>query len=292
MLQKKILEQLKLYQGIILGIALAIGLSVLAFTEPSLTPPGCTAGTAGCDAPLNVGTTGQSKSGWLRATKFFVGNPPTVSEQGAGDGLLRTTMGAILNEGGAATGLIVQSGNVGIGTTNPKRQLHQAAITRVEQVYDVTDAAVDTKIWRWHIDGTQLYGELINDAFSTATAWLTVQRSGTTVTDVSFPNGNVGIGTTNPGQKLDVVGNAAISGTLTVSGQNVCRQDGTNCPPPSVSPGIAIYRCPFRHADSCGSPDGTTCKGLSTDSTCWYREGPWCSLTTTISCTYLGRLVQ
>jgi hypothetical protein len=110
-------------KAFLIGAILAIGLSVLAFTEPSLTPPGCTAGTAGCDAPLNVGTTGQSKSGWLRATKFFVGNPPTVSEQGAGDGLLRTTMGAILNEGGAATGLIVQSGNVGIGTTSPGYKL-------------------------------------------------------------------------------------------------------------------------------------------------------------------------
>jgi len=39
---------------------------------------------------LNIGSTGQSKAG-----------------------------GLILNTGGAATGLIVQSGNVGIGTTTP-----------------------------------------------------------------------------------------------------------------------------------------------------------------------------
>ncbi|MEK7480952.1 MAG: hypothetical protein AAB604_02515 [Patescibacteria group bacterium] len=123
MLQKKIIEQLKLSYGILIGIALAIGLSVLAFTEPALAPPGCTPGTAGCDAPLNVGTVGQSKNGWLRTTKFFVGNPPTVSEQGAGDGLLRTTMGAILNEGGAATGLVVSSGNVGIGVPLPSYKL-------------------------------------------------------------------------------------------------------------------------------------------------------------------------
>ncbi len=91
MLQKKIAAQVKLYKGILLGIALAIGLSALAaFTEPSQAPPGCTPGTAGCDAPLNVGTAGQSKSG-----------------------------GLILGTGSVTNGLIVQNGNVGIGTTSP-----------------------------------------------------------------------------------------------------------------------------------------------------------------------------
>ena len=58
---------------------------VFSFTEPSSTPP-----LSNTSAPLNISSTGQSKAG-----------------------------GLILNTGGATNGLIVQSGNVGIGTQNP-----------------------------------------------------------------------------------------------------------------------------------------------------------------------------
>ena len=62
---------------------------ILAWTAPTAVPP---AGNVA--APLNVGSTGQSKAG-----------------------------GLILNTGGAATGLIVNSGNVGIGTAAPGAKL-------------------------------------------------------------------------------------------------------------------------------------------------------------------------
>jgi hypothetical protein len=58
----------------------------LAWTEPAGAPPG-----NNVPAPLNVSNQGQSKSG-----------------------------GLILNTGGALTGLIVNKGNVGIGTLNPQ----------------------------------------------------------------------------------------------------------------------------------------------------------------------------
>jgi len=62
---------------------------VLAWTEPTQSPP-----EGNVPAPLNVGNTGQSKSG-----------------------------GLILNTGGAATGLVVDKGNVGIGITVPNSKL-------------------------------------------------------------------------------------------------------------------------------------------------------------------------
>ena len=63
----------------------AIAFYALGWTEPTVAPPGGTV-----DVPLNVGNIGQSKAG-----------------------------GLILNTGGAANGLIVQNGKVGIGTTTP-----------------------------------------------------------------------------------------------------------------------------------------------------------------------------
>lgn len=77
-----------------IGIILILGaflfaLQLFAFTEPSSSPPG-----SNVSAPLNVGSAGQSKAG-----------------------------GLILNTGGAAYGLIIQSGFVGIGTVNPTQAL-------------------------------------------------------------------------------------------------------------------------------------------------------------------------
>ena len=70
----------------VLVVVFAISYNVLAtWTEPTALAPGGNRPT-----PLNVGHVGQSKTG-----------------------------GLTLNTGGAATGLIIDKGNVGIGTTTP-----------------------------------------------------------------------------------------------------------------------------------------------------------------------------
>lgn len=71
-----------------LGLVLVV-VQAFAFTEPSQAPPG-----GNVPAPLNVGSAGQSKSG-----------------------------GLILNTGGAANGLIIDQGSVGIGTQSPSQKL-------------------------------------------------------------------------------------------------------------------------------------------------------------------------
>jgi hypothetical protein len=80
-------------QGLLLGITISIcilGISVLfAWTEPSSNPP-----EGNVPGPINISNTGQSKSG-----------------------------GLILNTGGASIGLVVDKGDVGIGTTNPGYKL-------------------------------------------------------------------------------------------------------------------------------------------------------------------------
>lgn len=72
---------------LIVGFLFAIAVSqvLAAFSEPTAAPPGDNA-----SEPLNVSGTGQAKAG-----------------------------GLILNTGGAAVGLIVDQGTVGIGTVTP-----------------------------------------------------------------------------------------------------------------------------------------------------------------------------
>jgi len=74
----------------VLVICFAIAFYAIGWTEPSEAPPG-----GNVDAPLNTSSVGQSKAG-----------------------------GLILNTGGAVNGLIVDQGNVGIGTTDPGAKLH------------------------------------------------------------------------------------------------------------------------------------------------------------------------
>ncbi|QQG45649.1 MAG: hypothetical protein HYW89_01890 [Candidatus Sungiibacteriota bacterium] len=74
----------------ILGALIFTAPLVFSFTEPGSSPPG-----GNVPAPLNIGPTGQSKTG-----------------------------GLILNTGGAANGLIIDQGNVGIGTSGPGYKLH------------------------------------------------------------------------------------------------------------------------------------------------------------------------
>ncbi len=84
---RRFLSQIVLIVGVLLFSA---GLQTFAaFTAPATAPPG-----ADAYAPLHTGSDAQSKVG-----------------------------GLLLNTGGATNGLIVQFGNVGIGTTNPSQRL-------------------------------------------------------------------------------------------------------------------------------------------------------------------------
>jgi hypothetical protein len=51
--------------GVALGATLAVSGVALAWTGPLSSPPNCASGNPGCDAPLNVSSTGQTKSGTL-----------------------------------------------------------------------------------------------------------------------------------------------------------------------------------------------------------------------------------
>jgi len=154
---------------ILLGVVL-FAFQLFAFNEPIQSPP-----QGNTSAPLNIGSTGQTKQGWLASLKsFFIGSEPTDVEK-ATTGVLRTTGGAILNTGGAATSLIASSGGgtntgkVGIGNESPTAKL------------DILLNSLDTINPLSIAKGASNYLTVLN-------------------------NGNVGIGVASPTQKLDVAG--------------------------------------------------------------------------------------
>ncbi len=149
---------------IILTLGLSISLqSILAWTAPSASPPTCATGNPGCDEPLNISNATQQKIG-----------------------------GLVLNTGGIATnGLIVDQGNVGIGTVGPDRKL------------DILDGSSP------QMRLTQADNSVYADFQMTSGGDLVMNIDGQSNQLVLDNNGNVGIGIVDPGYELEVNGDVA-----------------------------------------------------------------------------------
>ncbi|MEK7144403.1 MAG: tail fiber domain-containing protein [Patescibacteria group bacterium] len=182
------------------ALILSAGLQVYAFSEPNTAPP-----NADVDAPLTTGATEQSKSG-----------------------------GLILNTGGSTNGLIVQSGNVGVGTTSPtallgiqgaigvnSSQLYLAANGKVGIGTTVTSNNEHTIIYL--PNNKDLAG--VNSGGAAAFPLIGMGSSDKITIDRdalgSTFGGNVGIGTTVANDKLDVAGRIRISTNATSPGTNI-----------------------------------------------------------------------
>ncbi len=179
--------------AVVITAAVSFGANALAqsFTEPSSPPPQNNA-----DAPLDVSANSQSKSA-----------------------------GLLLNTGGATNGLLVQYGNVGIGTTTPSHPLtiDSPATDTFLQIYNSTAGG---HAWNLISDGT---GSL-NPAGSFA---IQDQTVGSGVTRfIIGPSGNVGINTTTPATALDVYADWNTSSPPVpgkVGAAAYCDVNGNNC---------------------------------------------------------------
>jgi hypothetical protein len=121
---------------------------------------------------------------------------------------------------GDCIGCLVQevSGKVGIGTTGPGFPLHVYTAAQVGEAriqgnayakvsFKATSGGSDQKAWQFYEDSVAnaFLLSALNDAENTASTAVQFNRgSGTTISSVIFPNGNVGIGTTTPLGGLDV----------------------------------------------------------------------------------------
>jgi hypothetical protein len=166
--------------ALILGIlimSLGAGYLAIAWTEPGQAPP-----AGNVSDPLNVSLTAQSKEGAL----------------------------VLATNSGVTTGLIVQYGKVGIGTTNPQANLHSQSTTSTAIMGQSTDGigvrGISTNYWSGFFDTKVFVGSSASIGTQTPPATSALHVVGdTTVT------GNVGIGTDNPAAKLEVVGNVIAS---------------------------------------------------------------------------------
>ncbi|MBK9438019.1 MAG: tail fiber domain-containing protein [Chloracidobacterium sp.] len=123
--------------------------------------------------------------------------------------------------------------NVGIGTTYPRYRLHvvgenvrvEGNTTAIFPRYSLnfTGGAVDAKKWQNYATTNSLTFTALNDAETSETGWLTVNRAGPAITSISSPNGNVNIGTANTPDKLGVNGTMSLGALGSAGSTALCR---------------------------------------------------------------------
>lgn len=124
-----------------------------------------------------------------------------------------------VNNGNTNMFTVLGSGNVGIGTTSPS-SIYGIGLTLAGTApglqWRESDGAANAKNWDIYADGAHLYGRVVNDAENASATWLDITRSGATISSLSLPNGNIGIGTTTITATVEIVGRQSSSGTRNV----------------------------------------------------------------------------
>mgnify|MGYP003635686368 CR=1 FL=1 len=125
-----------------------------------------------------------------------------ISLQGAGTSNTQYLLNLQSNGGSTDVMRVQSSGNVGIGTASPNGILHIKGLNEASTY--ITNQKSSTKFSEWHVGGINHY--LLWDSTSDLRFGTETGLGGAGASEKMRINsaGNVGIGTTNPGAKLDV----------------------------------------------------------------------------------------
>jgi hypothetical protein len=167
---------------------------------------------------VGIGTTTPTEkldvSGYIKAsTGFRMGNYTILSEGGNETILSNTAFYGLLFKTNNATRMkITNAGNVGIGTTSPSANLHV--------VGDVKIGNSSTGLTMNADSATEF---LVQGVDTSGGAWNSIHLTADSLTGlyIEKDTNNVGIGTTAPAEKLDVVGNITASGTVKTGSKTV-----------------------------------------------------------------------
>jgi hypothetical protein len=134
------------------------------------------------------------------------------------------------SNGGSATvsnSIVTQAGagaaaKIGLGTTSPRARLdvlgsdssapaagaQVSTPTYPQYLLNATSGGSNAKIWRMIGRGTNDFEiQTLNDLYGGEVTAMQINRNGTSIKNVNFPNGNVGIGATAPTHLLEVAAN-------------------------------------------------------------------------------------
>ncbi|MFA5744879.1 MAG: tail fiber domain-containing protein [Candidatus Paceibacterota bacterium] len=159
-------------------------------------------GTASPTSPLQISHSGANLTALTLGDQDTPSSDTGIYIRTTGIGLISTASGGDLqiNPGGSGaigTGngvRIKNSGNVGIGTTTPTGKLQLASAANTRLTLSDTNAGLDAQHWFVNSDSGNFSIGTTSDSLLTDNKYLTIKGS----------TGNVGIGTTGPGQSLSI----------------------------------------------------------------------------------------